>query len=254
MVLNLSCCSALLHLHSASHPEAFHRMSWNKWLQPAKLSKQGKEQQNAEPKIPEMQSCGYENPQESHGPECGISRAGLGRIIFPGNTGKTRSGISSHIYIFRLFHGTKMGLKFNLLLLLWFFHQHFTRLLKSPWNFYFTWDNCVIYCLRIFYLLILENNLFIGLYFSTPVVLWIGMCSPGWRLLGNKPEKILKTLVPSSALSRVGPWAFPAGRKRLLSHNTLILPLPWQIRILELSQSFSTRKLTNQRKRFKANW
>lgn len=133
-----SCCSALLHLHSASgdaHPEASHGMSWNKPLHPAKLSKQGAEQQKAEPKIPEVQSCGCENPQSS-GPEPRISKAGLRRIIFPGNTVKIRSDVSSHIYIFSLFHGTKIGLKFNLLLLLWLFHQRFTRLLKKPWNLY----------------------------------------------------------------------------------------------------------------------
>lgn len=126
---------------------------------------------------------------------------------------KNRSGISSHIHFFSLFHGTKIGLNFNLLLLLWLFHQHFTRLLKKPWNLYLTWSNCGIYCLGIFYLMILENKLFTGLYFSAPVMLCLGMFSPGWCLLGNKLEKILKTLTPSSAHNRVGQWS-PSSRKR----------------------------------------
>lgn len=65
--------------------------------------------------------------------------------------------------------------------------------------------------------MILENKLFIGLYFSTPVMLWLGMFSPGWCLLGNKVEKILKALTPSSAHNRVGQWS-PSSRKRFSSN------------------------------------
>lgn len=225
--LSWSCCSVLLHPHSASgdaHPKASHGMSWNEWLHPAKLSKQGREQQKAEPEIPEVQSCGCENPQQSSGPEPRISKAGLGRIIFHENTVKNQtSRLFSYIF-FSLFHGTNIGLKFNLLLLLWVSHQHFTRLLKKLWNLYLTQDNCVIYCLGVFYLMILENKLFIGLYFSTPVTLWLWMFSPGWRLLGNKLEKILKTLTPSSAHNSgaVEIFFFSAGRKRFLYHNALV--------------------------------
>lgn len=202
-------------------------MSWNEWLHPAKLSKQGREQQKAEPKIPEVQSCGCENPWQATGPE--PSKAGLGRIIFPENTVKNQISYLFPYIFFSLFHGTKIGLKCNLLLLLWVFHQHFTRLLKKPWNLYLTWDNCVSYCLGIFYLMILENKLFIGLYFSTPVTLWFGMFSPGWCLLRNKLEKILKTLHHlhttdwgSRAPAAGKDFFFPAGRKRFLSHNTLV--------------------------------
>lgn len=93
--LSWSCCSAFLHLHSASGDA--HPIEWA-GINGTKLSKQGREQQKAEPKIPEMQSCGYENPQQCSGPEPGISKAGLGGIIFPGNT--VKSGISSYIYMF----------------------------------------------------------------------------------------------------------------------------------------------------------
>lgn len=137
-ILCWCCCSAPLHLHSALvmlSPR--HPMEWagiNDSILPSWASRRENRQKQS---LKSQKSCGCENPPQSSGPEPGISKAGLGTIIFPGNTVKIRSGVSSHIYIFSLFHGTKIGLKFNLLLLLW--HQHFTRLLKNPWNLYLTW-------------------------------------------------------------------------------------------------------------------
>lgn len=68
------------------------------------------------------------------------------------------------------------------------------------------------YCLGIFCLVILEDKLFMGLYFSTPVTLWLGMFSPGWCSLGNKLEKILKTLTPSLHTTEWGSGAPGAGK------------------------------------------
>lgn len=167
-----------------------------------------------------MQSCGCENPPQSSGPELGSAKLGWEQSSFLGIQWNQIRCLFPYIF-FSLFHSTKIGLKFNLLLLLWLFHQHFTRLFKKPWNLYLTRGNCVIYCLGIFYLMILESKLFIGLYFSTPVMLWLGMFSPGWCLLGNKLEEILKVFTPSSAHNRAGLWS-PSSRKRFLSHNTLI--------------------------------
>lgn len=150
-----------------AQPEASRGMSWNKWLHPAKLSKQGREQQKAEPRITEVQSCGCENPHSPVALNLGSAKLGWEQSSFLGIQWNQIRCLFPYIF-FSLFHSTKIGLKFNLLLLLWLFHQHFTRLLKKPWNLYLTWGNCVIYCLGTFYLMILENKLFIGLYFSTP--------------------------------------------------------------------------------------